>query len=67
MITRAAKKPRQRVWYVAPSYRMAKQIMWLDLQDAIPKKWIRKINETTLSITLKNGSRIELKGADKPD
>lgn len=67
MITRAAKKPRQRIWYVAPSYRMAKQIMWLDLLDAIPEKWIRKINETTLAITLKNGSRIELKGADKPD
>jgi phage terminase large subunit len=67
MITRAAMKHRQRVWYVAPSYRMAKQIMWIDLQDAIPKKWIRKVNETTLAITLKNGSRIELKGADKPD
>ena len=67
MITRAAARPRQRIWYVAPSYRMAKQIMWLDLLDAIPPQWIRKINETTLAITLKNGSRIELKGADKPD
>lgn len=67
MITRAARKSKQKVWYVAPSYRMAKQIMWLDLQDAIPKGWIRKINETTLTITLINGSRIELKGADKPD
>lgn len=67
MITRAASKPKQKVWYVAPSYRMAKQIMWLDLQDALPRQWIKKINETTLTITLKNGSRIELKGADKPD
>jgi hypothetical protein len=67
MITRAARKPKQKVWYVAPSYRMAKQIMWNDLQDALPKKWIKKINETTLTITLVNGSRIELKGADKPD
>jgi hypothetical protein len=67
MITRAALKPKQKVWYVAPSYRMAKQIMWLDLQDAIPRGWIKKINETTLTITLMNGSRIELKGADKPD
>lgn len=66
IITRA-KKPRQKIWYVAPTYRMAKQIMWHDLQDAIPKKWIRKINETTLSITLINGTRIELKGADKAD
>ena len=67
MIIRAASKKKQNVWYVAPSYRMAKQIMWLDLQDAIPKKWIKKINETTLTITLINGSRLELKGADKPD
>lgn len=67
MITRAALKAKQKVWYVAPSYRMAKQIMWLDLQDAIPRGWIKKINETTLTITLMNGSRIELKGADKPD
>lgn len=67
MITRAAAKKKQKVWYVAPSYRMAKQIMWLDLQEAIPKRWIKKINETTLTITLMNGSRIELKGADKPD
>lgn len=67
MITRAAAKPKQKVWYVAPSYRMAKQIMWLDLQDAVPKKWIAKVNETTLTITLVNGSRIELKGADKAD
>lgn len=62
-----AKKPRSKIWYVAPTYRMAKQIMWTDLLEALPKKWIRKINETTLSITLVNGSKIELKGADKAD
>lgn len=62
-----ARKPKQKIWYVAPTYRMAKQIMWTDLLDAIPKKWIKKINETTLSITLINDSRIELKGADKAD
>lgn len=66
MITRA-KKPRQRIWYVAPTYRMAKQIMWSDLLEAIPKKWIKKINETSMSVTLINGSKIELRGADKPD
>ena len=33
----------------------------------IPKKWIYKTNETRLSVTLINGSIIELKGADKPD
>lgn len=67
LIIRHAKLPRQKIWYVAPTYRMAKQIMWTDLLEAIPKRWIRKINETSLSITLINGTRIELKGADKAD
>ena len=64
---RAARKPRQLVWYVAPTYRMAKQIMWVDLMETIPKSWIKKSNETVLEITLVNGSRICLRGADKPD
>jgi hypothetical protein len=62
-----AKVPKRLVWYVAPSYRMAKQIMWPDLLASIPKRWIRKVNETTLTIILVNGTRIELKGADNPD
>jgi hypothetical protein len=66
MITRA-KKRKSKIWYVAPTYRMAKQIMWTDLLSAIPKKWIRKVNETLLSVTLVNGTIIELKGADKSD
>jgi len=55
------------IWYVAPSYRMAKQIMWPELLASIPAKWIRKINETSLTVTLINNTRIELKGADNPD
>lgn len=66
IITRAKVKKRK-IWYVAPTYKMAKQIMWVDLLEAIPKRWIRKVNETSLSITLINGTRIELKGADKGD
>ncbi|UUZ75514.1 phage terminase large subunit [Polaromonas sp. P1(28)-13] len=66
IITNARVKKRK-IWYVAPTYKMAKNIMWLDLLEAIPKKWIAKVNETTLSITLINGTRIELKGADKAD
>jgi hypothetical protein len=67
LIIKKAQKKKQKIWYVAPTYKMAKQIMWVDLMDAIPRKWIRKINETSLTITLINGTRIELKGADKPD
>ena len=67
LIIKQAQIPKRKIWYVAPTYRMAKQIMWQDLLDAIPKKWIKKINETTLSIVLVNQTRIELKGADKAD
>jgi hypothetical protein len=67
LIIKMSQIPKRKVWYVAPTYRMAKQIMWIDLLDSIPKRWIRKINETTLTITLINKTRIELKGADKPD
>lgn len=67
MIRWAASKRKQLVWYVAPTYRMARQIMWNDLLDAIPRRWVRKINETNLSITLINESVISLKGADKAD
>lgn len=66
IITRAKKK-KSKIWYVAPTYKMAKQIMWTDLLEAIPKRWIRKVNETNMAITLVNGTRIELKGADKGD
>lgn len=67
LIIKKAQKAKQKIWYVAPTYKMAKQIMWVDLMDAIPRKWIRKVNETSLTVTLINGTRIELKGADKPD
>ena len=67
LITAAAAKPRQRVWYVAPTYQMARDIMWDDLKSSIPREWIRKVNETRMQITLMNGSIIHLKGADKPD
>ena len=66
-LIRAVRKPRQKVWYVAPTYRMAKQIMWVELMDSIPKAFITKTNETNLDIFLINGSILSLRGADKPD
>ena len=66
-ILRAARIPRRLIWYVAPTYRMAKDIFWPEISEALPRAWIRKINETLLEITLINGTKIQLKGADKPD
>ncbi len=67
MIINEARVPKRKIWYIAPTYRMAKQIMWDDLLSSIPKAWVYKINETMMVIRLINGTIIECKGADKPD
>lgn len=54
-------------WIVSPTYRQGKQIHWRGLLQIVPREWIVKKNEVELSITLKNGSTIELKGAENPD
>lgn len=55
------------VWYIAPTYKQAKQIMWQMLDEVVPQSAIEKKNETELTIYLKNKSKISLKGADTPD
>ena len=67
-LARFARFPNQRCWYVAPSYRQAKQIVWNDLKEKIIKhRWHSKINDSDLSIILKNKSEIALRGADNFD
>lgn len=67
-IAYAARIPNQEVWYVAPTYRQAKQIMWRSLKNKLQDlRWIKKINESELSIVLKNNSIIYLKGSDNSD
>lgn len=67
MLTFAFNKEKSVVWYIAPNYRQAKQIMWAMLKDIVPQEAIKKSNETELKLELVNGSRIELKGAEHPD
>ncbi len=54
-------------YYVAPTYRMAKDIAWDTYKAIIPERWIRKKNESNLRIDLINGSVIYLKGSEDPD
>jgi hypothetical protein len=62
---REASEPNKEIFYVAPTYRQAKMIAWKKLKNKLTDlRWIKKINETELSITLKNNSVISLKGAD---
>jgi hypothetical protein len=64
-IAKFARYPKKKVWYVAPTYRMAKDIVWNDLVDRMTKhKWVSKINHSDLKVILRNGSEISLRGAD---
>jgi hypothetical protein len=57
-------------WYVGPTYRQAKMIAWRMLEDillTLPPELVLKKNEQELVLTLGNGSRIEIKGADNED
>lgn len=64
----AATKPGSINWAVCPSYRMAKQIWWAQLVTKLTDlRWIENKNEAELTIKLKNGSLIALKGCDSPD
>ena len=63
-----AKDPGKDVWYVAPTYKMARQIVWRKLKNKLQDlNWVAKTNETELTIILVNGSTIALKGADNYD
>ncbi len=64
-LAKFASKPNQRVWYVAPTYRQAKAICWNVLKEKmIYHKWVKNINHSDLTITLKNNSQITLRGSD---
>ena len=67
-IARFASEPNKKVFYIAPSYRMAKQIVWDKLKyKLLNLNWVKKTNESDLSIELVNGSKIHLRGADNYD
>jgi len=67
LLNRALSAHRQNVWYVAPTYKAAKEIAWDMLAQQIPADYIASKNESSLTITLLNDSTISLKGAEKPD
>jgi len=63
-----ARFPNSKIFYVAPTYKMCKQILWDDLKEKFIRcRWAKKINESDLTITLVNGSQIYLRSGDNPD
>ena len=64
-----ATKVGKTIWYVAPTFKMAREIVWLKLKQMLSDfNWIESINETNLSIRIKKtGSIISLKGCENYD
>ena len=54
------------IFYVAPTYQQARDIMWGVLKE-LGHEVIASAHENTSVITLVNGRKIYLKGADRPD
>ena len=66
MIVRALQSPKCTVFYVAPTQGQARDIMWSLLEDlAHPVIATKHVNN--MEFKLVNGSRIMLKGGDRPD
>lgn len=54
------------VFYVAPTQQQARDVMWL-LLKTLGQGLIALAHENTMVMTLINGRRVHLKGADRPD
>ena len=50
-LARFARWPDQKVFYIAPSYRQAKQILWEPLKARMLElNWVERINESDLTV-----------------
>ena len=56
----------RKIWYVGPSYRQAKRIVWKRLKSATRPFWATRPFETELRIETVSGSTITVCGADNP-
>lgn len=63
-----ARQPNKAIMYVAPTYGMARNIIFEPLKQKMRDlRWVKKINETRMEITLVNNSKIMLRGAENYD
>lgn len=67
-LAKHARFPNKKCLYIAPSYRMGKQIIYDDLLTFLrERRWLKKVNVSELTFTLVNGSQIMIRSADNPD
>lgn len=63
-----AAQPNKKIMYCAPTYGMARNIIFEPLKQKLTDlRWVKKINETRMEIQLVNGSLIMLRGAENYD
>jgi hypothetical protein len=67
LIRKVYRRPKSLAWYLAPTYRQAKQIAWVELKEQTRPYLIGKPNETDLSVDLIGGGSIALRGASNYD
>lgn len=67
IIKHALEEPGSRLWYIAPTYRQAKNIAFDMFQKYLPRETVARKNERELTFRLFNDSLIELKGAENKD
>jgi predicted phage terminase large subunit-like protein len=66
LLVNALETQRGHVFYVAPTQGQAKDVIWDDLLD-LGRSVVKKAHINDAQITLINGSKISLKGADRPE
>jgi predicted phage terminase large subunit-like protein len=66
LIIEGLKSKDKDVFYVAPTFQQAKDIMWTVLKE-LGHDVIKTVHENTAVITLVNDRKIYLKGSDRPD
>ena len=67
-LTRAAGlKPGGIFCYIAPTYKQAKNIAWLEFKNLIPHRYIKRMLENELLIVLVNDAEIRLVGSENAD
>jgi hypothetical protein len=67
LVRKVWNRPKSLAWYLAPTYRQAKQIAWRELKETGGPYLAEKPNETDLSVELIGGGRIALRGAANYD
>ena len=68
ILEQISKKKNSVIWYVAPTWDMAKKIMWDDwLPKNIPKEWVAEVNKMDKAYKFINDSILYVVTADNPE